>query len=74
MSLLDLIFKCFTVTKQIISRMYTLHYALLYALYNLEALKRKWETDLEEPISEPAWQKIIQRIYSSPACLRHAVI
>ena len=41
---------------------------------NLEALKRKWETDLEEPISDPVWQKIIQRICSSYVCLRHVVV
>ena len=51
-------------------------YTLLksHQMTNLEALKRKWETDLEGPISEPVWQKFIQRVYSSSVCLRHAVV
>jgi len=55
-SLLDSIFKCSTVTKQIISKIYTLLNS--HQVISLESLKRKWETDLEEPIS----------------CLRHAVV
>lgn len=46
----------------------------VYDLTPLDILKNKWETDLDEPISEEMWHKIIQRIFSSSICLRHAVI
>ena len=35
----------------------------------LDLLKNKWETDLNEPITDDTWHKIIQGI-----CLRHVVI
>lgn len=71
-SLLDSIFKCFIVSKQIISKIYKLINS--HQVTSLESLKHAWEADLEEPISELVWQKIIQRIYSSSVCQRHAVV
>ena len=41
---------------------------------SLDSLRIKWETDLDEAITEEIWQKIIQRIYSSSICLRHTVV
>lgn len=50
-------------------------YEILYShnLLPLDLLKNKWETDLNEPITEDTWHKTIERIFSSSICLRHAV-
>lgn len=72
MSLLDSIFNCKSVTKQAISIIYVL--LNTHDLTPLDILKNKWETDLDEPISEEIWHKVIQGIFSSSICLRHAVV
>ncbi len=71
-SLIDSIFECKSVKKQTISKIYEL--LSMYDSTPLDLLKNKWETDLNEPISEEIWHKIIQGIVSSSICLRHAVI
>lgn len=71
-SLLEIILKCKVNMKKIIGRIYTL--LNTHNMNSLDSLRTKWETDLDETISEEKWQKIIQRIYSSSICLRHTVI
>lgn len=65
---------CWTqmVNKQAIRLFYNL--LNTYNLTPLDLLKNKWETAIDEPISEETWLKIIQGIFSSSICLRHAVI
>lgn len=46
----------------------------MYDSTPLNSLKNKWEADLDELISEEVWHKIIQGIFTSSICLRHAVI
>lgn len=66
------IFECKSVQKQAISRIYEL--LSMYDSTPLNSLKNKWEEDLDELISEEVWHKIIQGIFTSSICLRHAVI
>lgn len=70
--LLDSIFDCKLVRKRTISTIYEILYS--HNLTPLDRLKNKWETDLNEPITEDTWLKIIRGIFSSSICLRHAVI
>lgn len=62
----DSFFGCKSIKKQTISRTDE-----LLSMYDSTPLKNKWGTDLDEPIPE---DKIIQGIFPSSICLRHAVI
>ena len=70
--LLDSIFNCKQVRKRTISTIYEILYS--HNLMPLDRLKNKWATDLKEQITDDTWHKIIQGIFSSSICLRHAVI
>ena len=71
-SLLDSTFDCKLVRKQTISTIYEILYS--HNLTPLDLLKNKWETDLNETITDDTWHKIIQGIFSSSICLSHAVV
>lgn len=71
-SLLDAVLNCKSDRKQTISIIYEL--LNTHDLIPLDLLKNKWETDLDESISDDTWHKVIQRIFSSSICLRHAVV
>lgn len=70
--LLDSIFGCKLVRKRTISTIYKILYS--HNLTPLDSLKNNWETDLNEPITDDTWHKVIQGIFSSSICLTHVVI
>lgn len=68
------IFQCLLVLNGLLVQ-YTKYYILItWTWTNLDRLKNNWETDLNEPITDDTWHKIIQGIFSSSICLKHAVI
>ena len=71
-SLLDSVFDCKLVRKRTISTIYEILYS--HNLTPLDLLKNKWETNLNETITNDTCHKIIQGIFSYSICLRHAVI
>uniref|UniRef100_A0AAR2M2X3 Reverse transcriptase zinc-binding domain-containing protein n=1 Tax=Pygocentrus nattereri TaxID=42514 RepID=A0AAR2M2X3_PYGNA len=71
-SLLESIYKHKAINTQAISIIYGLLDSHNYT--SLELLKSKWEMDLGGTILEETWCKIIQGIFSSSICAKHAVI
>ena len=71
-SLLDLIFKMDTDSRQIIGRIYKL--LILHNPAIKENSKSRWEGGLNEQIPEEIWNRIIYRIHSSSICQRHSVV
>ncbi len=71
-SLIDYILEHRCGEKQSISKVYGLFNQ--HNLATLETLKQKWEKEMEDQISDNAWQEAIWRIHSSSISLRHTIV